>query len=122
MAVKESMHGEIDNLESSVARVLQKHELEYMTAYNIFVKNKETELKRLIDEITNKLGDKVANDKKMKRLELQEHILKGKAVDQGNEVAKLKKEITNAHARLEAEKQEKMFYHCIALENKKQKK
>lgn len=93
-----------------------------MQAYNIYVKNKETELKRLIDDITNKLGDKVANDKKMKRLELNEHILKGKAVDQGNEIAKLKKEINNANTRLEAEKQEKIFYHCIALENKKQKK
>lgn len=102
--------------------MLSQHELEYMQAYNIYVKNKETELKRLIDDITNKLGDKVANDKKMKRLELNEHILKGKAVDQGNEIAKLKKEISNANTRLEAEKQEKMFYHCIALENKKQKK
>jgi hypothetical protein len=61
--------------------VLSKHELEYMQAYNIFVKNKETELKRLIDDITNRLGDKVANDNRMKKLELQEYILKGKAVD-----------------------------------------
>jgi|LauGreDrversion4_2_1035121.scaffolds.fasta_scaffold291146_2 hypothetical protein len=52
-----------------------------MQAYNIFVKNKETELKRLIDDITNRLGDKVANDNRMKKLELQEYILKGKAVD-----------------------------------------
>jgi hypothetical protein len=61
--------------------VLSKHELEYMQAYNIFVKHKETELKRLIDDITNRLGDKVANDNRMKKLELQEYILKGKAVD-----------------------------------------
>ncbi len=61
--------------------MLSKHELEYMQAYNIFVKNKETELKRLIDDITNRLGDKVANDNRMKKLELQEYILKGKAVD-----------------------------------------
>ena len=64
-----------------MARVLSKHELEYMQAYNIFVKNKETELKHLIDDITNRLGDKVANDNRMKKLELQEYILKGKAVD-----------------------------------------
>lgn len=55
-----------------------------MTAYNIYVKRKETELKKLIDDITNRIGDKVANDKKMKRLELNEHIMKGKAVDWGN--------------------------------------
>ena len=79
--VKKQLSGEIDSLESSLARVLSKHELEYMQAYNIFVKNKETELKRLIDDITNRLGDKVANDNRMKKLELQEYILKGKAVD-----------------------------------------
>jgi hypothetical protein len=93
-----------------------------MQAYNIYVKNKESDLKKLIDEITNKLGDKVANDKKMKRLELNEYVLKDKAVNQGKEIVKLYKEIKTANSRLEAEKQEKMFYHCIALENKKQKK
>ena len=61
--------------------MLSKHELEYMQAYNIFVKNKETELKHLIDDITNRLGDKVANDNRMKKLELQEYMLKGKAVE-----------------------------------------
>mgnify|MGYP004582900631 CR=1 FL=1 len=63
--------------------MLEQHELEYMQAYNIFVKRKETELKRLIDDITNRLGDKVQNDKKMKRLELNEHIMKAKALEWG---------------------------------------
>lgn len=85
-AVKDSLHNEIGNMESSLQKVLQKHELEYMQAYNIYVKRKETELKKLIDDITNRLGDKVANDKKMKRLELNEHIMKGKAVDWGNQI------------------------------------
>lgn len=85
-AVKDQMQAEIGNLESSLAKVLQKHELEYMQAYNIYVKRKETELKKLIDDITNRLGDKVANDKKMKRLELNEHIMKSKAVDWGNQI------------------------------------
>lgn len=52
-----------------MAKVLQKHEYEYMQAYNIFVKRKESELKQLIDDISTRLGDSVANDKKIKRLE-----------------------------------------------------
>jgi hypothetical protein len=39
------MKDQIINLESNLTKVLQKHELEYMQAYNIFVKRKETELK-----------------------------------------------------------------------------
>ncbi len=55
-----------------------------MQAYNIFVKRKETELKQLIDDITNRLGDSVANDKKIKRLELNEHLMKGREIEWGN--------------------------------------
>ena len=66
MAVKGSMSDEITKMEANLTNVLQKHELEYMQAYNLYVKRKETELKQLIDEITNRLTDKVANDRKMK--------------------------------------------------------
>lgn len=90
-----------------------------MQAYNIFVKRKEVEFKDLIDEVTNRLGDKVQNDKKMKRLELNEHIMKGKAVEWGNQIGQLQKDLLTAQTRLESEKAEKMFYHSVALENKK---
>lgn len=63
-----------------MAKVLQKHEYEYMQAYNIFVKRKESELKQLIDDISTRLGDSVANDKKIKRLEYNEHIMKGREI------------------------------------------
>lgn len=79
-------------------------------------------MKQLIDEITARLGDKVANDKKMKRLELNEHVMKGKAVEWGQEIASLKKQLKNMEVRVEAEKAEKQFFHNIAVENKKQKK
>ena len=74
-----------------MAKVLQKHELEYMQAYNIYVKRKETELRQLIDDISDRLGDSVANDKKIKRLEFNEHIMKGREIDWGNQIAALKK-------------------------------
>jgi hypothetical protein len=62
MSAKDAVSEQINIMEQSMTKVLQKHELEYMQAYNIFVKRKETELKLLIDEITNRIGDKVAND------------------------------------------------------------
>lgn len=122
LELREQFHDEITNLSGSLERVLQHHELEYMQAYNIFVKRKETEMKQLIDDITQRLGDKVANDKKMKRLELNEHVMKGKAVEWGQEIAALKKQIKNLESRIEAEKNEKQFFHNIAVEHKKQKK
>jgi len=66
---------------------LKKHELEYLQAYNLFVKRKEVELKELIDEITNRLGDKLTNDSKIKRLELNEHVMKQKFIDQATQIS-----------------------------------
>ena len=82
MAVKGTMSDEIIKMETNLANVLQQHELEYMQAYNLYVKRKETELKQLIDEITNRLTDKVANDRKMKQLELNEFVMKKKAISE----------------------------------------
>ncbi len=87
MAVKGTMSDEIIKMETNLANVLQQHELEYMQAYNLYVKRKETELKQLIDEITNRLTDKVANDRKMKQLELNEFVMKKKAIDWGLEIS-----------------------------------
>ena len=81
------MSDEITKMEANLTNVLQKHELEYMQAYNLYVKRKETELKQLIDEITNRLTDKVANDRKMKQLELNEFVMKKKAIDWGLEIS-----------------------------------
>jgi rubrerythrin len=54
--------GEIDQ---NIAKVLEKHEYEYMQAYNVFVKHKESEVKSLIDKITERTGDKQANEAKL---------------------------------------------------------
>ena len=43
---------------------------------NIYVKHKETELRSLIDQITARTGDRAANEKKLKRLEESERLLR----------------------------------------------
>ena len=62
--------------------MLDQHEYEYMQAYNVFVSNKETELKQLIDEVTNRLGDKLANQQRIKRLESTRQKMKLKCDEQ----------------------------------------
>lgn len=119
---KTAMADQIAHMEDSFARVLAQHEYEYAQAYNIFVKNKEAELKQLIDDITQRLGDKVANDRKMKRLELNEFIMREKANEQVTEITQLRKDIQSLKVRITSEQEEKTFYHSIAIENKKQNK
>ena len=48
--------------------------------------------------------------------------MKGKAIEWGNEISQLKKDLAVAQTRMESEKAEKLFYHSVAIENKKQKK
>ena len=86
------------------------------------MKNKEIELKQLIDDITQRLGDKVANDRRMKRLELNEFIMREKANEQDTEIRALRKEIQSMKARVQSEQEEKTFYHSVAIDNKKQNK
>jgi hypothetical protein len=58
-------------MDAGLRRVLEKHELEYMQAYNIFVKRKEAELKEFIDDLDSTKGDKRFMDLKIRRLETE---------------------------------------------------
>ena len=65
LAHKQSMTDSVEKLDANLQNVLEKHEYEYMQAYNIYVSHKEAELKQLIDKITERTCDKQANEKKM---------------------------------------------------------
>ena len=82
VTAKQGVQEQVRVLEQSLQNVLDQHEYEYMQAYNIFVTNKENELKQLIDEITNRLGDKLANQQRIKRLESTRQKMKQKCDEQ----------------------------------------
>ena len=63
-------------MDRTINEVMKKHEYEYLQAYNIYVKHKETELRSLIDQITARTCDRAANEKKLKRLEESERLLR----------------------------------------------
>ena len=50
---------------------MEKKEYDYASCYNILVRNKEKQLKKLIDEITLRYDDKKLHDKKMHGLEMK---------------------------------------------------
>ena len=82
--------GEIDQ---NIRNVLEKHEYEYMQAYNIFVKHKESEIKGLIDKITERTGDKQANEAKLERALKSEAKLREQYYKAEKENVEMKKEI-----------------------------
>ena len=56
-------------MQTIMKNVIQKHEVEYMQAYNIFVKRKEVELKNFIMEMENRTDDKKLMDLKIRKME-----------------------------------------------------
>ena len=49
--------------------MLRKHEYEYMTAYNIYVKRKEKELLQTVMDLKNNSNSEI-KDEKIKKLEM----------------------------------------------------
>ena len=82
--------GHVEQMDQFIQTVLEKHEYEYMQAYNIYVKNKESEIKQIIDKITERTCDKQANEKKMQRLQNSEQRLREQYLKSEKESNQLK--------------------------------
>ena len=116
---KQGVQEQIQAMECSLQRVLDQHEYEYMQAYNVFVSNKETELKQLIDEVTNRLGDKLANQQRIKRLESTRQKMKLKCDEQIDQIFTLQHQLQEGRAQHDLTQEEKTYYHALLLESKK---
>ena len=73
------VNSHINQMDNSINEVVKNLEYEYLQAYNLFVKHKVTEIKELIDQITQRIGDKVANDKKLQKLQDSERLFRNKS-------------------------------------------
>ena len=67
----------VDNLGEHVRKLIETHEYEYLQAYNIFVKNKERELREFVD-LMEKRSDDQSLDKKLRKVELDRIRLREK--------------------------------------------
>jgi DNA repair exonuclease SbcCD ATPase subunit len=92
-------------------RVLEKHEYEYLQAYNIFVKRKEQELKEFIQEMDSKSDDKKNLDARIRKLENEKFKLIQKNNKSESEVLSLKKQLMEQAIKMKDEVEEKDFYH-----------
>lgn len=69
MAIKAELNEQVEGIEVRLTDLLRRNEYDYSVSYNIYVRNKEKELKSLIDQITARYEDKKLHDKKMHGLE-----------------------------------------------------
>ena len=64
-----SIDSEVQALDQKLGTVLRKHEYEYMTAYNVYVKRKEKELLEKVMELKNNSNSEI-KDQKIQKLEM----------------------------------------------------
>ena len=66
----------IQDLDKKLNRVLANQEYEYLKGYNIYVKNKERELKELINKLNQKNSNNTLKDEKINSLEKTIHAIR----------------------------------------------
>ena len=59
----------IKDLDLKLHRVLAKQEYEYLKGYNVYVKQKERELKETINQLSERYNNQGAKDKKLVMLQ-----------------------------------------------------
>ena len=74
-------------------QVLERHEYEFMQAYNIYVKKKEKELIKIIETLEKRNKNNSQLDQKMKTLEATVNKLRKDADDNEKKMESLRKEI-----------------------------
>ena len=65
MKAKGELDETIKDLDVKLNRVLAKQEYEYLKGYNVYVRQKEKELKQTINELSERFNNQGAKDKKL---------------------------------------------------------
>ena len=65
----QSVNKVIEDLDQKLHRVLAKQEYEYLKGYNIYVKQKEKDLRELIEKLNAKNSNNTLKDEKIQKLE-----------------------------------------------------
>lgn len=80
-------------MDKSIQDVIANNEYDYLQAYNIFVKNKEEELKGMIDKLATRNNDQKLKDQKMYKLEHQLIKMRQIAIESDKERDTLREEV-----------------------------
>lgn len=80
-------------MDRNMKQVLERHEYEFMQAYNIYVKKKEKELIEIIQTLEKRNKNNSLLDLKMKNLEATVNKLRKDADDNEKKMESLRKEI-----------------------------
>jgi chromosome segregation ATPase len=112
----------IEDLDKKLNRVLAKQEYEYLKGYNIYVKQKEKDLRELIEKLNEKNSNNTLKDEKISKLESTISAIREDQIRQEKEKEKLNENIKYWKTKAQGYEQEKNFLQQQIMDAKRQNK
>jgi chromosome segregation ATPase len=113
---------QIEDLDKKLNRVLAKQEYEYLKGYNIYVKQKEKDLRELIEKLNEKNSNNTLKDEKISKLESTIGAIREDQIRQEKEKEKLNENIKYWKTKAQGYEQEKNFLQQQIMDAKRQNK
>jgi hypothetical protein len=112
----------IQDLDKKLNRVLAKQEYEYLKGYNIYVKQKEKDLRELIEKLNEKNSNNTLKDEKISKLENTIAAIREDQIRQEKDKEKLHESVKYWKTKAQGYEQEKNFLQQQIMDAKRQNK
>jgi hypothetical protein len=109
----------IADLDVKLHRVLAKQEYEYLKGYNVYVKQKERELKDIIQQLSLRYNNQSAKDKKLVLLQRAMKTIREDQIKMDNDNLGMRDKLKGLRAQVGELTQERDFFQGKAKEVKK---
>lgn len=116
---RQELDNTIVDLDKKLHRVIAKQEYEYLKGYNVYVKQKERELKDTIMQLSDRYNNQSAKDKKVLTLQRAIKSIREDQIKMDHESKSMKETITTLRASNGELKQERDFFQAKTKEVKK---
>ena len=100
----------ISDLDVKLNRVLAKQEYEYLKGYNVYVRQKEKELKGTIQQLSERYNNQGAKEKKIVALQLAIKSIRDDQIQMDRENVSIKEKMKALKRELGEANQEREFY------------
>lgn len=107
------------DLDVKLNRVLAKQEYEYLKGYNVYVKQKERELKQTINQLSERFNNQGAKEKKLQALQRAIKTIREEQIHMDRENVGLKDKVKDLKAKVDEVQSERDFFQGKAKDTKK---
>lgn len=110
MKAKGELDDVVRDLDVKLNRVLAKQEYEYLKGYNVYVRQKEKELKATIQQLSERFNNQGTKEKKIQSLQQAIKAIRDEQIIMDRDNVQLREKVKKAKRELGEANQEREFY------------